>query len=69
MTLSPDGYRGLDSTVEEIDGVHGRDVEAHEDDWVTHRNYGVDEGRGAVFSRFEGPGREARLRVHMEAHG
>lgn len=69
MTLSPDGYRGLDSTVEEIDGVHGRGVEAQEDGCVTHRNYGVDEDRGAVFSPFEGPGREARLSVHLEAHG
>lgn len=69
MTLSPDGYRGLDSTVEEIDGLYGRDAEAQEFDLVTHRNYSVGEDRGAVLSPVEGPDREARPRVHLEAHG
>lgn len=69
MTLSPDGYRSLDSAVEEIDELQGRDVGAQEADRVSHRNSGVDEDRGAVFSLFEGPGREARVRVHLEAHG
>lgn len=69
MSLYMDVHRDVDASIEDVERAHEFDLELQEKHGVDYKQYWVDEEAGTLFCLFEGPNREAGVKVHEEAHG
>jgi hypothetical protein len=69
MGLYMDVHRNVDASLEDLKQAHELDLEAQEKYGVEYKKYWADLDSGTIFCLFEGPSKEAGVKVHEEAHG
>lgn len=69
MPLYMDVHKGVDGSMEDVVAAHQLDLETQEEYGVEYKRYWVDPSTGTVFCLFEGPNKEAGIKVHEKAHG